>query len=175
MDLKQVLIFVLFILPAWTSKMFRCYSDTELKEVANRKLRRHYIQATEPARTPAAGSNYSCPLDLYKTFPLLEQRDRSLSPWRYVTLIKEDHFPSEYVTAQCLCSGCIQLKNNKMIEDDDYNSAPIVQNKVFYKKKLCDDKKTYRLSPVNVEVAVGCTCVRPQSSLEKNTPRPAFA
>uniref|UniRef100_A0A3Q0SZT0 Interleukin 17c n=1 Tax=Amphilophus citrinellus TaxID=61819 RepID=A0A3Q0SZT0_AMPCI len=141
MDLKQVLIFVLFILPAWTSKMFRCYSDTELKEVANRKLRRHYIQATEPAR------------------PKLQLTESSFF---YRTLIKEDHFPSEYVTAQCLCSGCIQLKNNEVIEDYDYNSAPIVQNKVFYKKKLCDDKKTYRLRPVNVEVAVGCTCVRPQ-------------
>ncbi|XP_063336980.1 interleukin-17C [Pelmatolapia mariae] len=164
MDLKPVLIFVLFIVPMWSSKMFRCYNDEELQAAADRKLRTHYLRATEAPRTTAHSSSYSCPLDLYKRQLSEEQRDRSLSPWRFVTHIKEDHFPSTYVAAQCLCSGCIQLKNSEVIEDYDYNSVPIVQNRVFLKKELCDDKKTYRLRPVNVEVAVGCTCVRPQSS-----------
>lgn len=80
----QVLIFVLFIVPMWSSKMFRCYNDQELQAAADRKLRTHYLRPTEAPRTTARSSSYSCPLELYKTPLSDEQRDRSLSPWRFV-------------------------------------------------------------------------------------------
>lgn len=77
---------------------------------------------------------------------------------------KEDHFPSSYSEAQCLCSGCVLIQNNKNpVESHDYNSHPVTQSRVFLKRELCDDGRRYYLKPVTVKVAVGCTCTRAKS------------
>lgn len=81
---------------------------------------------------------------------------------RLVTM--EDHYPSTYVEAQCLCSGCIMFQNQKLIESHDYNSVPVMQSKLFLKREVCNDKKKYRLTPVSIDVAVGCTCARATTS-----------
>lgn len=82
----------------------------------------------------------------------------------------KDHYPSTYAEAQCLCSGCIFIQDNKgwekrpLQESNDYNSVPIKQSRVFLKRELCSDGKKYQLKPVTLEVAVACTCARVKTS-----------
>ncbi|XP_061891318.1 interleukin-17C [Entelurus aequoreus] len=147
--------------PAWTCNVNRCYEEGELSKAANRKLTSHYPQPPEPHGVLAWDSPASCPLDLYVHY---QQREaRSLSPWRFVWKTMKDHYPSTYVEAQCLCSGCIVTKNKGVPEmSHDYNSVPIEQSRVFLKRELCDDGRKYYLKPVSVNVVVGCTCARPR-------------
>lgn len=81
----------------------------------------------------------------------------------------KDHFPPTFSEAQCLCSGCILVPDgskNHVVpsENHDYNSVPITQSRVFLKKQRCADGRTYQLKPEVLQVAVGCTCVRPRTS-----------
>nr|XP_046251321.1 interleukin-17C [Scatophagus argus] len=171
MDMNKILIFGLFLVPVWTCKMNRCYEEHELSEAAQRKLRSHYPQKPEPSVAAAPDSPASCPVALYQQQPPQHLSGRSLSPWRYVLITMKDHFPSTYAEAQCLCSGCILLQDNSgqetrplPVESHDYNSVPVKQSRVFLKRELCSDGKTYHLKPVSVEVAVGCTCARAKTS-----------
>ncbi|XP_070763204.1 interleukin-17C [Enoplosus armatus] len=177
MDMKQILIFGLLLVPAWTCKMYRCYDEHELSDAAARKLQSHYPQPPEPSTAAAPDSPALCPEALYRQRrqrQLQPLSGRSLSPWRYVLVTKEDHFPSTYAEAQCLCSGCIVIPESRGCdsardegaprENHDYNSVPIKQSRVFLKRELCCDGKKYHLKPVTVEVAVGCTCARARTS-----------
>ncbi|XP_036962019.1 interleukin-17C [Acanthopagrus latus] len=171
MDIKQILIFGIFLVPVLTCKMHRCYEDHELSEAVERKLRSHYPQPQDPAPAAARDSPAACPVALYQQQAAEQLSGRSLSPWRYVTVTKEDHFPTTYAEAQCLCSGCIVIKDNPghdkrplPVESYDYNSVPIKQTRVFLKKELCSDGKKYHLKPVTLEVVVGCTCARVKTS-----------
>ncbi|KAM3610134.1 uncharacterized protein V6R79_025896 [Siganus canaliculatus] len=161
MDMRQILILTLLVVPVWPSdSMPRCYEDHELNKAAERKLRSHYPQPIDPlpADTPD-----SCPVDLYRHAQPTHVKDRSLSPWRYVVVKKEDHFPSTYTEAKCLCSGCILIQDySGPVESPDFNSVEVKQSRVFLKKELCSDGKKYSLKPVSVEVVVGCTCARPR-------------
>uniref|UniRef100_A0A3Q3JYH8 Uncharacterized protein n=1 Tax=Monopterus albus TaxID=43700 RepID=A0A3Q3JYH8_MONAL len=147
---SKILIFGLFLVPLCTS---RCYNDQELSLVAKRKLSRHYPQPPEPP-AETAGPKPSCPVEHYSPSQEL------LTPCRI------DYFPSSYAEAQCLCSGCILIQgtNHQVVESNDYNSKEIKQNRVFLKKERCRGGKTYKLTRVSVEVAVGCTCARPSTS-----------
>ncbi|XP_029379636.1 interleukin-17C [Echeneis naucrates] len=163
MDMKQVAIF-LFLVPVLACRKNRCYSQPKLSEVAERKLRSHYPQPPEPSLPAAADSPASCPVELYQQQVPQHISGRSLSPWRYVLVSKEDHFPSTYAEAECLCSGCILIRDkNPPQESHDYNSIPIKQSRVFLKRERCDNGDEYYLRPVTVEVKVGCTCVRVQT------------
>nr|QRW33324.1 Interleckin-17C [Lateolabrax maculatus]UBR18740.1 interleukin 17C [Lateolabrax maculatus] len=168
MDMKQILIFGLILVPVWTCKMNRCYDVHELSEAVERKLRSHYPQPPEPSATAAPESPAVCPEELYQQQTLQHIRSRSLSPWRYIRVTKKDHFPSTYAEAQCLCSGCILIPDKSVqklpVESHNYNSVPIKQSRVFLKRELCSDGKKYHLKPVTVEVAVGCTCARVKTS-----------
>ncbi|KAI3371756.1 hypothetical protein L3Q82_024313 [Scortum barcoo] len=172
----QILILGLFLVPGWTLRVKACYEEHQLHRAASRKLSRHYPQPPEPL-SEDPDSPARCPVELYQQKPGRDVSRRSVSPWRYVLVQKEDHFPSSYAEAQCLCSGCILIEkrhdsdSSKVksipVESYSYNSRPITQKRVFLKKELCnneDGKKTYRLQPVIVEVAVGCTCVRALTS-----------
>ncbi|XP_068170187.1 interleukin-17C [Antennarius striatus] len=171
MDTKQILIFGLLLVPVWTCKMHRCYDEHELSEAADRKLRGHYPQPPDPSPAATSDSPASCPVDLYDQ-PLAQQlSSRSLSPWRYVTRAMKDHFPSSYVEAQCLCSGCILVQDAPgpkgrplTVESYDYNSVPVKQSRVFLRRELCSDGKKYQLKAVTLEVTVGCTCARVKTS-----------
>ncbi|KAK2841752.1 hypothetical protein Q5P01_011952 [Channa striata] len=165
MDIKQLLIFGLLLVPVWTCKINQCCDKDKVSKMAKKKLKTHYQHPPEPPATAAPDSPVVCPVELYQQ-PLKSLHDRSLSPWRYVSVTREDHFPSTYAEAQCLCSGCILIRdtNHGAVESHDYNSVPIKQSRVFLKRELCDDGENYYLKPVSVEVAVGCTCARVQSS-----------
>ncbi|XP_059191970.1 interleukin-17C [Centropristis striata] len=166
MDVTQIIIFGLFFLVPVL--MQPCYDEDKLSDAAERKLRNHYPQPAEPAAAPDSPvSPASCPVEMFRQPPSKEYKDRSLSPWRYIRVTKADHFPSTYVEAQCLCTGCILIQdNNHPVESHNYNSVRIMQSRVFLKKELCNNNtegKKYHLKPVTVEVAVGCTCVRTQT------------
>uniref|UniRef100_A0A8D3DH42 Interleukin 17C n=1 Tax=Scophthalmus maximus TaxID=52904 RepID=A0A8D3DH42_SCOMX len=164
-DIKEVvLILALVLAPAWTCKMHRCFSERELQDAAEKRLRSHYPQPAEPsaaAASASASSPASCPVELYRHQPPQQVSDRSASPWRYVLRTNKDHFPSTYAEAQCLCSGCILVQgNNPPTESHDYVSVPIRQSRVFLRRELCSDGEQYHLKPVTVDVVVGCTCAR---------------
>ncbi|XP_029288753.1 interleukin-17C [Cottoperca gobio] len=164
MDMKQILIFGLLLVPVWTCKMNRCLHEHELSEAAEKQLS-HYPQHPELLQAKESGSPYSCPVEMFPQQLPQHINARSLSPWRYVLETKEDHFPSTYAKAQCLCSGCVLIQNKRPpVESPDYNSIHIMQSRVFLKKEPCGDGKKYRLRPVNVNVAVGCTCATVNSS-----------
>ncbi|XP_070828956.1 interleukin-17C [Chaetodon trifascialis] len=170
MDVKQILIFGLLV-HVRTCSGNRCYDDRELSEAANRKLTSRYQQPPDLAPAAAPDSPASCPVALYQQQPPQHISGRSLSPWRYVLVTLKDHYPSTYAEAQCLCSGCILIQDNSgpektplSVESFDYNSVPIKQSRVFLKREPCRDGKKYRLKPVTLEVAVGCTCARVKTS-----------
>ncbi|KAM9854732.1 interleukin-17C [Aulostomus maculatus] len=163
MAMMQIFVFSSLLIGAMEACNFnRCYDEQELKEAAERKLRSHYPQPLDPPSMLAPDSPASCPLELYQQ--RLELSDRSLSPWRYVRVTKKDHYPSSYVEAQCLCSGCIVIKNKMPPQlSQDFNSVPITQSRIFLKRELCNDGNKYKLTPVSVDVVVGCTCARSKS------------
>lgn len=81
----------------------------------------------------------------------------------------EDLFPSTYVEAQCLCSGCLRLSGSPRQEpllwqSHGSNSVPLRQRRVFLRRERCGDGLRYRLRPVSLQVAVGCTCAWPKFS-----------
>uniref|UniRef100_A0AAQ5X2I6 Interleukin 17c n=2 Tax=Amphiprion ocellaris TaxID=80972 RepID=A0AAQ5X2I6_AMPOC len=159
-DMKQILVLALFLGPVCSCKMSRCYNDTELTRAAEQKLRSHYPQPAEHLATAARGAKPSCPLELYRQPASRELNVRSVSPWTYVTRTLEDHFPSSYSEAQCLCAGCLLVqRDGSVLESSDYNSRSVKQSRVFLKREPCD-KGGYSLKPVTVEVSVGCTCVK---------------
>ncbi|XP_061533386.1 interleukin-17C isoform X1 [Phycodurus eques] len=161
---QTLAVLLLLLGPVRTSNSSRCYEEWELSKVAGRKLASHYPQPPEPRGVVAHDSPSACPLDLYMHHWNLE--DRSLSPWRYVWRTMKDHYPSTYVEAQCLCSGCIMIKNKGTPElSHDYNSVPVNQTRVFLKRERCSDGHKYYLKPISAVVTVGCTCARPRISV----------
>ncbi|XP_047452948.1 interleukin-17C [Mugil cephalus] len=166
MDMKQILLFVLLLVPVWTCHEHRCLNETRLREVAQKKLESRFRQPLDPSPTADPGSPLSCPVELYRQRqPLPGLRNRSLSPWRYVTVTDEDLFPPSYVKAECLCSGCIQVRGDGSVKQSfDFNSVEIKQSRVFLRRERCCGGDTYTLKPVSVDVAVGCTCARATSN-----------
>ncbi|KAM7396153.1 hypothetical protein PAMP_019216 [Pampus punctatissimus] len=147
------------MVPVWTCKINRCLTEDKVESIAERWLKRYNLPPAVGSSAATLDSTVSCPLALYEHMkPYEALNNRSLSPWRYVRVHKKDHYPETYVEAQCLCSGCIIFENDIPVENDTYNSVPVIQSKTFLKKKLCPNKKTYSLEPVSVNVAVGCTC-----------------
>ncbi|XP_029952860.1 interleukin-17C [Salarias fasciatus] len=162
LTLQQIALLLALLSGVRTQRTQPCYAEHELERAAQRKLQHHYPQPAEPAPS-AAGGGGACPIDLYaQMLRSSEHNDRSVSPWRYETVSLPDHYPSSYVRAACLCSGCIQINGSKISENFDFNSAALIQNRIFLKRQLCEDGKSYRLVPESVKVEVGCTCVVPE-------------
>ncbi|XP_020496414.3 interleukin-17C [Labrus bergylta] len=162
MDVKKILLFGLLIVPVFTSQ---CFNESQLEEVAGRRLRRHHKQPLNPSTTKSP-TEPACPVELYRNYPPRALNERSLSPWRQVIRTNDAYFPSTYYEAECLCSGCILIENSpdaekRLIMSDAYNSVPIKARTMFLKKELCKDKQTYSLTTVYEDVAVGCHCARP--------------
>ncbi|CAN9493123.1 unnamed protein product [Ophioblennius macclurei] len=135
-----------------------CFPEHKVEEVARRKLQR-YPQPPEPAASPPS----ECPLHLYAHLPrVMDVKERSLSPWRYEVVELPDHYPSSYVRAICLCKGCIKVDESNVTENSDFDSVTIDQSRIFLRREPCADRQSYRLVPVSLDVAVGCTCVRPK-------------
>ncbi|KAJ0069564.1 hypothetical protein NL108_008509 [Boleophthalmus pectinirostris] len=160
MELKTVLVFLLSL--AVSVCTHPCYDEQDLEKTARKKLQSHYHQPAFP--TQASNAPLRCPLDLYQKDESL--KGRSISPWTYVQREMPEHFPSTFYEARCLCRGCILLNDeDEPYESNSHNSAPVIQNRVFLRRDLCEgsngDRRKYRLIPENVNVTVACTCVRP--------------
>ncbi|XP_041852078.1 interleukin-17C [Melanotaenia boesemani] len=163
MDLKQIPILLLCLVSVWSCMHHsdQCCDEEQLIQRVQRKLKNRFPQPLDPPAADASPGPAKCPLELYQTLPApAELNARSVSPWRYVNVNLTDHFPSTYVEAQCLCTGCILFQDNKVVESHDYNSATVTQTRIFLKRVRCPSGKGYKLEPVSVEVPVGCTCVR---------------
>ncbi|MEQ2220259.1 hypothetical protein ILYODFUR_003553 [Ilyodon furcidens] len=154
MELKQILILALCL----GACRARCHNETNLDEEAQKLLLKHYPWPASPTTPPDTST--SCPLSLYQKLPSLAVNDRSVSPWKYVTVSKPDYYPRSYTEAKCLCSGCILVhQNGSVTENFDYNTKPLMHKSVFLKRVKCKEGK-YRLVPERLEVSVGCICVR---------------
>ncbi|CAJ1057284.1 interleukin-17C [Xyrichtys novacula] len=162
MDLKQILILGLLLVPVLTN---RCR-----QEHANGKwLKKHLQLRDSSVAASLADPGPSCPVELYRKHPPTSMAGRSLSPWRYVNRTLTDHFPSSYIEAECLCQGCIMIQNDtgagKGLDiTDDYVSKPLMQTRMFLKKEPCGDEGGYHFKPVYLKVAVGCVCLRPETT-----------
>ncbi|XP_039619451.1 interleukin-17C [Polypterus senegalus] len=89
--------------------------------------------------------------------------ERSISPWRYS--INEDHqrIPEKIAFAQCLCSGCIDIRTGH--ETNALNSVEINQSMVVMRMKenSSDQKESKKIWTVErISVPVACICVRPK-------------
>ncbi|PWA33088.1 hypothetical protein CCH79_00013078, partial [Gambusia affinis] len=140
--------------------MHRCYKEADLEKKALRRLKKF---PPPPNTTPSPNSPPGCPLELFKRPASGSEEDRSLTPWKYVTINDTEYYPHTYTQAVCLCKGCIMSKDGKVIDNQDYNSAEVNGSWVFMKREKCKEGG-YKLKPERRDVAVGCTCVRPSLS-----------
>ncbi|KAM7146905.1 interleukin-17C isoform 1-T2 [Macrochelys suwanniensis] len=94
-----------------------------------------------------------------------EPHERSLSPWRYRIDEDENRYPQKLAFAECLCSGCIDVKTGR--ETSSLNSVPMHQTMMVLRRKPCPHNAspgTFAFEVDYIKVPVGCTCVLPRSS-----------
>ncbi|XP_051485739.1 interleukin-17C [Apus apus] len=93
-----------------------------------------------------------------------EHNERSISPWRYRIDEDEDRYPRKLAFAECLCSGCVDVKTGR--ETTSLNSVPIHQSMLVLRRKPCPRPAGAGLVTFEVDyirVPVGCTCVLPRT------------
>ncbi|KAF6722084.1 Interleukin-17C [Oryzias melastigma] len=164
MRVPQILIIVLWLAALCACK--KCVRKEKLDEEATRTMARRGI-GWHSISTPSSNTT-GCPVDLYQNWVSTDDGKRSISPWKYREVTKEGFFPSTYMEAECLCTGCILVKGNTVKESMDYNSKHLVVSRLFLKRVLCKNKRNgtaemYKLEIAQVDVAVGCFCARPNN------------
>ncbi|NXJ85625.1 IL17C protein, partial [Trogon melanurus] len=93
-----------------------------------------------------------------------EPNERSISPWRYRIDEDENRYPRKLAFAECLCSGCVDVKTGR--ETSSLNSVAIHQNMMVLRRKPCPRPASHGLVTFEVDyirVPVGCTCVLPRT------------
>ncbi|NXX77508.1 IL17C protein, partial [Urocolius indicus] len=94
-----------------------------------------------------------------------EHNERSISPWRYRIDEDENRYPRKLAFAECLCSGCVDVKTGR--ETSSLNSVPIHQTMMVLRRKPCPRPAAHGLVTFEVDyirVPVGCTCVLPRTT-----------
>ncbi|XP_024055276.2 interleukin-17C [Terrapene carolina triunguis] len=94
-----------------------------------------------------------------------EPNERSLSPWRYRIDEDENRYPQKLAFAECLCTGCIDVKTGR--ETSSLNSVLMHQTMMVLRRKPCPHNAspgTFAFEVEYIKVPVGCTCVLPRSS-----------
>ncbi|NXX12957.1 IL17C protein, partial [Podargus strigoides] len=117
----------------------------------HRRHRRHRERAC-PALQPRVGLHS-------------EPNERSISPWRYRIDEDEDRYPRKLAFAECLCSGCVDVKTGR--ETTSLNSVAIHQTMMVLRRKPCPRPAALGLVTFEVDyirVPVGCTCVLPRTA-----------
>ncbi|NXR40317.1 IL17C protein, partial [Zosterops hypoxanthus] len=115
-----------------------------------RRLRRH--------RPPG------CPSLSLRSGLRSEPHERSISPWRYRIDEDENRYPRKLAFAECLCSGCVDVKTGR--ETTSLNSVTIHQTMLVLRRKPCPRPAGPGLVALEVDyirVPVGCTCVLPRT------------
>ncbi|NXW58066.1 IL17C protein, partial [Eurystomus gularis] len=93
-----------------------------------------------------------------------EPNERSISPWRYRIDEDENRYPRKLAFAECLCSGCVDVKTGR--ETTALNSVAIHQNMLVLRRKPCPRPAAHGLVTFeldSIRVPVGCTCVLPRT------------
>uniref|UniRef100_A0A8C3NX48 Interleukin 17C n=1 Tax=Cyanoderma ruficeps TaxID=181631 RepID=A0A8C3NX48_9PASS len=158
----------------------RCYSGAELGDEApahllGRSLRwdRHVSVQLVPQleRLEAGGARrlrrhrpHSCPALSLRAGLRSEPHERSISPWRYRIDEDENRYPRKLAFAECLCSGCVDVKTGR--ETTSLNSVTIHQTMLVLRRKPCPRPAGPGLVTLEVDyirVPVGCTCVLPRT------------
>ncbi|NWW27719.1 IL17C protein, partial [Falcunculus frontatus] len=159
----------------------RCYSGAELEDEAaaqflGRSLRwdRHVPVQLVPQleRLEAGGTRrrrrhrpHSCPALSMRSGLRSEPHERSISPWRYRIDEDENRYPRKLAFAECLCSGCVDVKTGR--ETTSLNSVTIHQTMLVLRRKPCPRPAGLGLVTLEVDyirVPVGCTCVLPRTA-----------
>ncbi|NXV57021.1 IL17C protein, partial [Molothrus ater] len=94
-----------------------------------------------------------------------EPHERSISPWRYRIDEDENRYPRKLAFAECLCSGCVDVKTGR--ETTSLNSVTIQQTMLVLRRKPCPRPAGLGLVALEVDyirVPVGCTCVLPRTA-----------
>ncbi|NXO93152.1 IL17C protein, partial [Certhia brachydactyla] len=157
----------------------RCYSGAELQDesaaqLLGRRLRwdRHVPVQLVPQleRIEATGARrfqrhrpHSCPALSLRTGLRSEPHERSISPWRYRIDEDENRYPPKLAFAECLCSGCVDVKTGR--ETTSLNSVTLYQTMLVLRRKPCPRPAGLGLVTLDVDyirVPVGCTCVLPR-------------
>nr|XP_054497029.1 interleukin-17C [Agelaius phoeniceus] len=159
----------------------RCFSGAELEDEApaqllGRSLRwdRHVSVQLVPQleRLEAAGARRrrrqrppACPALSLRAGLRSEPHERSISPWRYRIDEDENRYPRKLAFAECLCSGCVDVKTGR--ETTSLNSVTIQQTMLVLRRKPCPRPAGLGLVALEVDyirVPVGCTCVLPRTA-----------
>ncbi|XP_050167599.1 interleukin-17C [Myiozetetes cayanensis] len=122
----------------------------QLESTRHRRHRRHHLHAC-PALQPRASLRS-------------EPNERSISPWRYRIDEDENRYPRKLAFAECLCSGCVDVKTGR--ETTSLNSVTIHQTMMVLRRKPCPHPAGLGLVTFEVDyikVPVGCTCVLPRT------------
>nr|XP_005504912.1 interleukin-17C [Columba livia] len=163
----------------------RCYSAGELgdgeapAQLLGRSLRwDHYVpvqlvpqlervqEATEGhPRRHRRHRQPTCPALQLRSGLRSEPNERSISPWRYRIDEDENRYPRKLAFAECLCSGCVDVKTGR--ETTSLNSVAIHQTMMVLRRKPCPRPAGPGLVTFEVDyirVPVGCTCVLPRTA-----------
>ncbi|NWV19905.1 IL17C protein, partial [Origma solitaria] len=156
----------------------RCYSGAELgdegpAQFVARSLRwdRHVPVQLVPqlerleARRLRRHRPHACPALSLRAGLRSEAHERSISPWRYRIDEDENRYPRKLAFAECLCSGCVDVKTGR--ETTSLNSVTIHQTMLVLRRKPCPRPAGTGLVTLEVDyirVPVGCTCVLPRTA-----------
>ncbi|NXJ09669.1 IL17C protein, partial [Odontophorus gujanensis] len=103
----------------------RCYGVGELRDgeapmhFLGRSLRweQHVpvqlVPQIEAAQRRRRRREHSCPALQLRTGLRSEPHERSISPWRYRIDEDEDRYPRKLAFAECLCTGCVDVKTGR--------------------------------------------------------------
>ncbi|NXC01620.1 IL17C protein, partial [Orthonyx spaldingii] len=158
----------------------RCYSGAELGDAVPAQLlarslrwaRRVPVQLVpQLERIEAGGARRQrrhrphCPALSLRAGIRSEPHERSISPWRYRIDEDENRYPRKLAFAECLCSGCVDVKTGR--ETTSLNSVTIHQTMLVLRRKPCPRPAGAGLVALEVDyirVPVGCTCVLPRTA-----------
>ncbi|XP_033898048.2 interleukin-17C [Acipenser ruthenus] len=135
---------------AWNNyPSFYMVKELEQLESGGKRQRRH--------------TGHSCPNLVASSIQQVteDHNTRSISPWRYTIDVDENRLPMKLAFAECLCSGCIDVRTGR--ETDAVNSVTVNQTMMVLRRKQCSDQKTYAFQVEYIKVPVACTCVLPKS------------
>ncbi|KAK6477295.1 interleukin-17C [Huso huso] len=135
---------------AWNNyPSFYMVKELEQLESGGNRQRRH--------------TGHSCPNLVASSIQQVteDHNTRSISPWRYTIDVDENRLPMKLAFAECLCSGCIDVRTGR--ETDAVNSVTVNQTMMVLRRKQCSDQKTYAFQVEYIKVPVACTCVLPKS------------
>lgn len=85
------------------------------------------------------------------------ENQRSICPWKYLSVYREDKYPRFRRFAKCTCNSCY-LFNNSILPKGQYKCMPLYESFTALKRTVCDLDGFYKWEPFVEQVPVGCFC-----------------